>query len=211
MKTVSLSGSLRENVGKKDAKKHRVEGKIPCVLYGGKEQVHFVADDKLFRKIIFTPEVYLVKLVIAGNEYDTIIQDLQFHPVTDRILHVDFLEIMPDKPVTIGVPVKLTGVAPGVLKGGKLITKMRKLKVKALSKDLPDSVTLSIDALDIGDSVKVGDVKRDNILFLDSPASVIVGVRTARAVVEEVPAGEVAAEEGATEGAEAKEGEAEKK
>jgi|ERR1035438_1194749 large subunit ribosomal protein L25 len=207
MKTVSLSGSLRENVGKKDAKKQRVENKIPCVLYGGKEQIHFAADDKLFRKIIFTPEVYLVKLNIAGTEHDTIIQDVQYHPVTDRILHADFLELPADKPVTIAIPVKMEGTAPGVLKGGRFIYKMRKLKIKAMAKDLPDYIMISIDSLEIGDSVKVSDVKRDDVTFLDPPNSVILGVRTARAVVEEVSAGGVVAEEGAA----AAEGGAEKK
>ena len=197
MKTVSLSGSLRENVGKKDAKKHRVEGKIPCVLYGGKEQIHFVVDDKLFRKIIFTPEVYLVKLEIRGTHHDTIIQDVQYHPVTDRILHADFLELPADKPVTIAIPVKIEGTAPGVLKGGRFIFKMRKLKIKAMAKDLPDYIMIGIDTLEIGDSIKVSDIKRDDVTFLDPPNSVIVGVRTARAVIEEVPAGEVVTEEGA--------------
>jgi large subunit ribosomal protein L25 len=209
MKTVSLSGSLRENVGKKDAKKHRAEGKIPCVLYGGKEQIHFVADDKLFRKIIFTPEVYLVNLHIGDQVFETLIQDVQFHPVTDKILHVDFLQILPDKPVTIGVPVKVEGTAPGILKGGKFLMKLRKLKIKALSKDLPDSVLLNISGLDIGDSIKVSDISRDNITFLDGPNNVVVGVRTARTVVEEVPG--VPAAEGAAAEGEKKEGEPEKK
>jgi large subunit ribosomal protein L25 len=197
MKTVSLSGSLRENVGKKDAKKHRVDGKIPCVLYGGKEQIHFVVDDKPFRKIVFTPEVYLVKVNIAGTDHDTIIQDVQYHPVTDRILHVDFLELPADKPVTIAIPVKMEGTAPGVLKGGRFIFKMRKLKIKAMAKDLPDYIMISIDNLEIGDSVKVSDIARPDVTFLDPPNSVILGVRTARAVVEEVPAAGVVAEEGA--------------
>jgi len=202
MKTVSLSGSLRENVGKKDAKKHRVEGKIPCVLYGGKEQIHFVVDDKQFRKLIFTPEVYLVKLGIGGTEHDTIIQDVQYHPVTDRILHADFLELQADKPVSIAIPVKIEGTAPGVLKGGRFIFKMRKLKIKAMAKDFPDYISIGIDTLEIGDSVKVSDIKRDDVAFLDPPNSVIVGVRTARAVIEEVPAGEVVTEEGAEAAAE---------
>jgi len=197
MKTVSLSGTPRAYVGKKDAKKQRVENKIPCVLYGGKEQIHFAVDDKLFRKIVFTPEVYLVKLDITGIQHDTIIQDVQYHPVTDRILHVDFLELPADKPVTIAIPVKMEGTAPGVLKGGRFIFKMRKLKIKAMAKDLPDYIMISIDNLEIGDSVKVSDIKRDDVTFLDPANSVILGVRTARAVVEEVPAGGVVAEEGA--------------
>jgi large subunit ribosomal protein L25 len=205
MKTVSLSGSPRENVGKKDAKRSRREGQIPCVMYGGKEQIHFTADDKGFRKIIFTPEVCLVKIEIGGKEHNTIVQDVQYHPVTDKILHVDFLEIFPDKPVTIGVPVKVEGTAPGVLKGGKLITKMRKLKIKALPEYLPDNIHVSIDNLDIGDSVKVSNIELENITLLDSPNGVIVGVRTARTVVEEVPAAEAAAE-GAAEGAAAEGG-----
>ncbi|MCX6246657.1 MAG: 50S ribosomal protein L25/general stress protein Ctc [Bacteroidetes bacterium] len=213
MKQVSLSGSLRENVGKKDAKKHRKEGNVPCVMYGGKEQIHFVASDKAFRKLIFTPEVYIVNLEIAGKTYNTVIQDVQYHPVTDNILHIDFLEIQPEKPVNIGVPVKVIGTAPGVLKGGKLILKTRKLKILALMQHLPDEITVSIDPLDIGDSVKVKDLAVENITFMDSPNTIIVGVRTARVLVEETPGAEGASAEGAApaEGAEkGKEGEGEK-
>lgn len=206
MKTVSLSGSPRESVGKKDAKKHRKEGNIPCVMYGGKEQIHFVASDKAFRKLIFTPEVYIVNLDIAGKNHNTVIQDIQYHPVSDNILHVDFLEIQPEKPVTISVPVKVTGTAPGVLKGGKLILKTRKLKIQALMQYLPDDITVSIDPLDIGDSVKVKDLSIENISFMDPPSTVIVGVRTARVLVEETPAEGAAAEGAAAEGAEPAEG-----
>jgi len=206
MKQVSLSGSPRENVGKKDAKKHRKEGNVPCVMYGGKEQIHFVASDKAFRKLIFTPEVYIVNLDIAGKTYNTVIQEVQFHPVTDNILHVDFLEIQPEKPVSIGVPVKIIGTAPGVLKGGKLILKSRKLKIQALMQNLPDEITVSIDPLDIGDSVKVKDLAIENLTFMDSPNTVIVGVRTARVLVEETPAEGVVVEGAAVEGAEPAEG-----
>jgi large subunit ribosomal protein L25 len=214
MKQVSLSGSLRENVGKKDAKKHRKEGNVPCVMYGGKEQIHFVAGDKAFRKLIFTPEVCIVSLEVDGKKFNTVIQEVQYHPVTDNILHIDFLEILPEKPVTIGVPVKVIGTAPGVLKGGKLVLKTRKLKLQALMQHLPDEITVSIDPLDIGDSVKVKDLNIENITFLDSPNTVIVGVRTARVLVEETPGAEGAAVAGAApaEGAEkGKEGEGEKK
>jgi len=208
MKTVSLSGSPRENVGKKDAKKNRREGKVPCVLYGGEEQIHFVVEEKPLRKIVYTPEVYIVSLNIGGKVHDTIIQDAQYHPVTDNFLHVDFLEIMPDKQVTIAVPVKAEGTPTGVLKGGRFINKMRKLKIKALAKDLPDFIPINTDKLDIGDSIKVMDIHLENVTFLDSPNSVIVGVRTARAVVEEAVPGAPGAEgaaEGAVEGGEKKE------
>ncbi len=218
MKTVSLSGTPRAYVGKKDAKKHRKEGNIPCVMYGGKEQIHFVASDKAFRKLIFTPEVCIVNLDIEGNTFNTVIQDVQYHPVSDNILHVDFLEIQPEKPVNISVPVKIIGTAPGVLKGGKLILKSRKLKIQALMQYLPDEITVSIDPLDIGDSVKVKDLVIENITFMDSPNTIIISVRTARVLVEETPA-EGAVVEGAepvegaapAEGAEkAKEGKGEK-
>ena len=189
MKTVSLSGSLRENVGKKDAKMHRKEFKVPCVLYGGKEQVHFVADEKALMKIMHTPVAYIFELTVGKHKHSTIVQDVQYHPVTDRMLHVDFMEIIPEKPVTIGIPIKVSGVAPGVLRGGRLVKKMRKLVVKALVQNLPDEIPLSIDKLEIGDSVKVSDMVLENVTFLDPASSVILGVRTARAVVEEVVPG----------------------
>lgn len=197
MKTVSLSGSLRENVGKKDARKNRRDFKVPCVMYGGKEQVHFTADEKTLMKIMHTPVAHIIELDVNGKVHPTIVQDVQYHPVTDRLLHVDFLQILPEKPVVISVPVKITGTAPGVLRGGKLIKKMRKLKIKALMPSLPDDITLSIDNLEIGDSIKVSDLKMDNVNFLDPATNVIVGVRTARAVVEETAPGT----EGATEAA----------
>ncbi|MDP1623170.1 MAG: 50S ribosomal protein L25 [Bacteroidales bacterium] len=189
MKKVSLSGSLRENVGKKDAKMHRREFKVPCVLYGGKEQVHFVAEEKALMKIMHTPVAYIFDLNIGGQTYSTIVQDVQYHPVTDRMLHVDFMEVMPEKPVTIGIPIKISGVAPGVLRGGRLIKKMRKLVIKALVQHLPDELAVTINGLEIGDSVKVSDMVLENVTFLDPPNSVILGVRTARAVVEEVAPG----------------------
>jgi large subunit ribosomal protein L25 len=197
MKTVSLSGTPRAYVGKKDAKRQRREGMVPCVMYGRNEQVSFITGEKNFRKIIFTPEVYIVKLDIGGEVHDTIIQDVQYHPVTDHILHVDFLELIPDKPVIISVPVKLTGTSSGVLKGGKLNAKMRKVKVKAMIDDLPDDVVLDISNLEIGDSIKISSLQKDKMKFLDPPNSVIVGVRTARAIVEEVPGAEAVAAEAA--------------
>ena len=194
MKTVSLSGSLRENVGKKDAKMHRKEFKVPCVMYGGKEQIHFVADEKALMKIMHTPIAYIFELSVDGKKHSTIVQDVQYHPVTDRMLHVDFMQIIPEKPVIIGIPIKVIGVAPGVLRGGRLIKKMRKLVIKALVQHLPDEITVSIDGLEIGDSVKVSDMVLENVTFLDPASNVIVGVRTARSVVEDaVPGAEGAA------------------
>jgi large subunit ribosomal protein L25 len=201
MKTVSLSGSLRENVGKKDAKKHRREGKVPCVIYGGEKQIHLAIEEKSFKKIIFTPEVYLVNIKVDGKEYLTILQDIQYHPVTDNILHADFLEIISGKPVTIAVPVKIEGVAPGVLQGGRLVKKLRKLKVSGLVESLPEFIMLNIDKLDIGNSIRVKDVVYKNLTFLDTPNAVIVAVKTARGLSEEEIAEEEAAEAAAAEAA----------
>jgi large subunit ribosomal protein L25 len=197
MKSVSISGSPRENVGKKDAKKHRKEGLVPCVLYGGTEQVHFVTEEVSFKKLVFSPEAYTVKLNVGNKDYHAILQDIQYHPVNDKILHADFLEIFEDRPVTIHIPVKVTGVSEGVLKGGKLIQKLRKLKIKALPVYLPDDITVDISPLEIGDSIRVSDIKKENISFLDAPGAVIVGVRVTRVVVEEVPVAAAATAEGA--------------
>lgn len=214
MKTVSMSGALRAHVGKKDAKKSRREGKVPCVLYGGKEQIKFVMDEKFFTKILFTDEVYLLKINIDSKEYDAVLQDIQYHPVTDKVLHADFLEILPGKKVTIAIPVKVEGVAPGVLSGGKLNKKLRKIKIKGLVEDLPDFVTVNINELNIGDSIKVKDVKNDKLEFLDMASSVIVSVKTARGATAEEAAEDAAAAAKAAESAEAsavkKEGEEKK-
>ena len=198
MKTVSLSGSLRENVGKKDAKKNRREGKVPCVLYGGKEQIHFQMDEKAFTKIVFTPEVYILKISIDGKEHDAIMQDIQYHPVTDVILHADFLEINLENPISIGLPIKLTGSSIGALQGGKLIQKLRRIRVKGLVEDLLEFLEIDITELSIGDSIKIRDLKLDKLELLDPANSVIVRVRTARVIEEEVEE-----EEEGEEGAEA--------
>ena len=185
MKTVSISGSLRENVGKKDAKKNRKLGKIPCVTYGGKEQIHFTVDEIDFSKLIFTPEVFIINIDINGNEYTTILQDIQYHPVTDKVLHVDFLEVILGHPIIIGIPVKLEGSSQGVLKGGEFIQKLRKLKIKALPRHLPDNIVIDISDLDIGDNIRIKDIKQENLEFLDIQNAVIVGVKTARGIEEE--------------------------
>jgi len=198
MKALSNSGSLRENVGKKDAKMHRRDAKVPCVLYGGKEQIHFVATEKDFKKLVFTPEIFIVNLNINGKDYNAILQDIQYHPVSDSILHIDFLQIFDDKPVIISVPVNFTGVAPGVLKGGKLIRKIRKLKIKALPKFLPDDIVVDISELNVAGTIKVGDLLRENIHFLDPLSSVIVTIQSSRGIAgDEEPGAESKPAEGA--------------
>jgi large subunit ribosomal protein L25 len=194
MKQVSLSGSPRENVGKKDAKKHRREGKVPCVLYGGKEQTHFIIPELDFRRLIFTPDVFLVNLTVDGKEYQAVLQDVQYHPVTDKVLHADFLEVISGKPIIVGLPVKLEGTSPGVIRGGKMIKKMQKIRVKGLVEDMPEYIVVDISELEIGGSVKISDIELDKLDTLDPANSVIVRVKTAR-TIEEIE-GEEEEEEG---------------
>jgi large subunit ribosomal protein L25 len=180
MKKVSLSGSSRENVGKKDAKKSRKMGNVPCVMYGGKEQIHFEIDSFTFGKIIFTPETYLVELNIDGKVYNALLQDVQYHPVSDTALHADFLEVIPGKPIITALPIRITGNSPGVIAGGKLQQKLRKMKVRGVVENLPEEIIVNISKLKIGDSIKVKAVTTDNVEFLDIPNAVVVMVKTAR-------------------------------
>lgn len=182
MKALKLSGSLRESVGKKDAKKLRREGRVPCVLYGGKDQVQLSILEKDFKPLVFSPHTHLVEIDIDGKIYRCVLQDIQYHPVTDHILHVDFLQIFDDKPVTVSIPLEYTGVSKGVLKGGRLFRKYRKLKVNGLPGDLPDAIVVDITKLNINDSIKIEDLKRPNLTFFDPPKSVAVSIKSARAV-----------------------------
>lgn len=189
MKSVLLSGSPRANVGKKDAKALRTEQRVPCVLYGGKEQIHFSAAEADFKPLVFTSSVQTVELEVGGQKYNAILQDIQFHPISDRILHVDFLQIHDDKPVNIAIPVEITGVAPGVREGGKLVLKQRKLRVKGLLNVLPDTIKVDISNLAIGQSVRISEISVDGITFLDSPKAEIVAVSATRASRQQAEAG----------------------
>ena len=184
MKSVSISGSLRENVGKKDAKAQRAQGLIPCVVYGGSEQLQFVVEEKQFQHLLFTPEVKYVELEVGSKKFEAVVQATQWHPITDHLLHVDFLEVIEGKPVTIGIPVKITGTSPGVLRGGKLIKKIRKLTVKGLLKNIPEEITIDISNLDINDMIKVGDLVVPNLTLIENPGTLIVNIASTRNVVE---------------------------
>lgn len=187
MKSVLIKGQNRESLGKKDSKKLRNEQLVPCVLYGGDQPVHFSAAFSDFRSIIYTPNVYLIDLDIEGKTYKAIIKATQWHSVEEQLLHVDFLLVKDDKPVKIDIPVKTIGMAAGMRQGGKLKTNIRKLKVKALAKYLPDIIELNIEELGIGQSIKVGDLNYENLEFLDTKSNVIVTVevtRAARAAME---------------------------
>lgn len=182
MKSIAISGSPRENVGKRDAKELRYEGKVPAVLYGGKNQIHFSVSATDLKSLVYTPEVSFVALEVAGVKAQAIIQDVHFHPLTDLPLHVDFLELDEKKPVVMQIPVKLTGTSPGVKTGGKLIQKLRKLRVKALPKDMPQYVEVSISKLEVGKSVGVGELKFDNFKVINNPEDTIVSVTMSRAL-----------------------------
>jgi large subunit ribosomal protein L25 len=191
MKSVALFGHARTDVGKVSTKALREEGKVPCVLYGGTDHVHFSMYEPDFKLLVYTPNTYKVKLDIDGKEYRAILKDIQFHPVNDSIVHADFLEIHEDKAVEIGIPVKLVGNSIGVRQGGKLVVKSKKLKVKALPSQLPDFIEVNIDTLEIGKSIKVADITATaGITLLDSPNNPVVSVNTTRAAQEAAKAEE---------------------
>lgn len=181
MKTVSLSGSSRANVGKTDAAALRAKGQVPCVLYGGNDQTHFYADERAFKPIIYTPEVSIVEINVDGKKTNAILQAAQFHKITDKLIHVDFLEIIDGKPVTVELPVKIVGQSEGVKKGGKLGVKMRKLKVRGLVNKLPDYIELNIEKLDIGQAIAVGDIQIEGVSMLNAKNITVVGVSATRA------------------------------
>ncbi|MGB0914884.1 MAG: 50S ribosomal protein L25 [Crocinitomicaceae bacterium] len=203
MKKAQLSGSVRASVGKKDNSALRSAGKVPCVLYGSGEQTHFSVRSVDIEKLIFSPDVYQVELDIDGKKAMAIIQDKQMHPVKDKPVHIDFLELNDKKPVKVSLPVRTTGAAPGVMNGGKLRQPYRMLRVTGLPGDLPDAITIDISKLRIGHSIRISDINVDGIEFREPANAVVLGVKMARgAVAEDEEEGE---EEAAEEGAEAAE------
>lgn len=182
MKSIAISGSLRENVGKRDAKELRYQGKVPAVLYGGKEQYHFSVSAADLKPAIYTPDVHFIDIDIDGKKFQAILQDAQFHPLTDQVRHVDFLELNDGKEVVLNIPIKLTGASPGVKAGGKLVQKLRNLRVKALPKDLPQYIEVGIDTLEVGHSVRVENVNVNNGRVLNNQDDTIVSVIMSRAL-----------------------------
>ncbi len=186
MKTLAISVQEREKAGKKNTRALRNQGNVPCVLYGGEKQVTFYAHENDFRKLVYTRDTFLVKLNINGKETRAVMQDIQFHPVTDKILHIDFLEVFDDKPVTVSLPVILEGIAKGVKNGGNLLFRRPKIITKGLVSNLPDAIKLNIEDLSIGMFLYIRDISIQGCEFLAPPSSVVVGVKTARTVIEEV-------------------------
>ncbi|MGY8931559.1 MAG: 50S ribosomal protein L25/general stress protein Ctc [Flavobacteriales bacterium] len=196
MKSLAISVKKRENVGKANSKALRNQGKVPCVLYGGETQVCFYAHENDLRKLVYTSDIFLIDLDVEGTKTSCILQDIQFHPVTDKILHIDFLEVFADKEVTVEIPVVLKGMAIGVRNGGNLLTRRNKIITRAIPGNLPDAIEIDISELQIGMFVYIKDLKSDKYSFLASDNSVVVGVKTARAAIEEEVVEEVEGEEG---------------
>lgn len=204
MKSITIKGSQREIVGKVATKALRNAGKVPCVLYGGDKAIHFSANELAFSKLVYTPNVYTATVELEnGEKYEAILQDIQFHPVTDKILHVDFYQLFEDKEITMEIPVKLTGNAPGIVAGGVLRFPYRRLRIKALPTNLPDFISLDISNLEIGDKIFIKEVISDEFSILHPEDTVICQVSIARAaIVDEVEDEEGEDEEGTTEGEE---------
>ena len=202
MKSLAISVKSRDNVGKSNTRALRNQGNVPCVLYGGEKQVCFYAHENDFRKLVYTPDVFIVELNIDGETKRAIMQDIQFHPVTDKILHIDFLEVFNDKEVTVSIPVILNGLAIGVRNGGNLMFRRRKIITRGLVENLPDSIEINIEDIKIGQFIYIKDIEVEGCEFLAPASSVVVGVKTSRAVIEEEDEEEGEGEEG-EEGAEA--------
>ena len=199
MKSITITGTKRENVGKKATKALRDAELVPCVVYGEQDPIAFSTDEKTLGKLVYTPEAHTVELIVEGQTVQAVLQDIQYHPLTDKILHVDFYQLRDDKPVVMEVPVRVEGRSRGVVAGGVLRQPYRKVRVKALPGNLPDEVVIDITPLRIGMKVYVGDVKTKDFTLMHPDNTVIVAVRTARTAIKGADADD---DEEETEGAE---------
>lgn len=197
MKTLAISAKVRNGTGKIDSKALRNQGNVPCVLYGGEKQVCFYAHENDFRNLVYTPDVFIVELDIEGEKYRAVMQDLQFHPVTEKLLHLDFLEIFDDKEVTVTIPVHLKGNAVGIRDGGILSFRRRKIITRAIPGNLPDYIEINIADVEIGQSIFIKDLRNEKYTFLAPDNAVVVGVRVARELIIEEEEEEIEGEEGA--------------
>lgn len=186
MKKFEIKGTARQALGKKDTRILRAQDLVPCVLYGGDAPVHFYAPEGDFRKIVYTPKVYQAELNIDGKIYNAFMQELQFHPVTDKLLHIDFLQIRDKKAIKIDLPVRLDGYAKGIQQGGRLKANLRTLKVKGIFKNLPDEIVIDVTDLGISESIRVGDIVADGFEIMNNksvPVATVVVTRAARAAM----------------------------
>ena len=200
MKSITINGSKRESVGKKSTKALRNAGQVPCVIYGGDKPVHFSAEELAFSKLVYTPNAHTVVIALGSDTLNAVLQDIQFHPVTDRILHVDFYQLFDDKEIAMNIPVNLIGKSPGVANGGSLMRNKRKLRVKALPSNLPDFIEADISPLKIGSKLYITELVNENYNFLHPDNTVVCQVKRSRVTIEEEEE-ELEAEEGTVEGA----------
>ncbi len=184
MKSITIKGSERESVGKVATKALRNAGQVPCVLYGGNQAVHFSAEEIAFKNLVYTPNAHTVVIDLGEKKFEAVLQDIQLHPVSDKILHIDFFQLFEDKEVTMEVPVKVTGVSPGVLLGGVLRLNQRKLKVKALPKNLPDYVEANISSMEMGNKMYVTALASEDYKLLHPDNTVVAQVRISRAAMK---------------------------
>jgi large subunit ribosomal protein L25 len=181
MKTFQLSGVGRADLGKKAAKAIRQEDAIPCVLYGGESVLHFTVTQDAVRHLIYSPEIFVVEVSVEDKKFNAILKDLQFHPVTDKLLHIDFLQVFEEKPIVIEVPVALEGLAEGVKQGGKLSLEIRKLRVKALYANVPEKLTINVSSLGLGKTIQVGALDFANLELMNAKNAVVCAVKLTRA------------------------------
>ncbi|MGL2962855.1 50S ribosomal protein L25/general stress protein Ctc [Flavobacterium sp. RSB2_4_14] len=184
MKSITIKGSERESVGKVATKALRDAGMVPCVIYGGNQPVHFAAEEKAFKSLVYTPNAHTVVVDLGGKSANVILQDIQFHPVSDKILHIDFFELNENKEIIMEVPVKVTGTSPGVLLGGDLRLNQRRLKVKALPKNLPDFVEANISELEMGNKLYVTKLEAKNFKLMHPDNTVVAQVKISRAAMK---------------------------
>ena len=200
MKSITINGSKRESVGKKSTKALRNAGQVPCVIYGGDKPVHFSAEELAFSKLVYTPNAHTVVIALGSDTVNAVLQDIQFHPVTDRILHIDFYQLFDDKEIAMNIPVNLIGKSPGVANGGSLMRNKRKLRVKALPTNLPDFIEADISLLKIGSKLYITELANESFKFLHPDNTVVCQVKRSRVTIEEDEE-ELEAEEGTVEGA----------
>ncbi|MBU4538816.1 MAG: 50S ribosomal protein L25/general stress protein Ctc [Weeksellaceae bacterium] len=180
MKSITIQGTKRESVGKKSTKALRDAELVPCVVYGGAETLNFSAEERSFKGLVYTPEAHTVSIEVDGKTIPAVLQDIQFHPLTDKILHADFYQLDENKPVVMEVPVRITGRSKGVVAGGAMRQSFRKLKLKALPANLPDEIVVDVTPLKIGNKLYVGDIKTNNFTFMHPDNAVVVAVKMSR-------------------------------
>jgi len=192
MKSIEIKGTARQELGKKSAKELRAQDLVPCVIYGGETPVHFYAHENEFRKIVYTPKVFQIDLEIDGKKYNAFMQDLQFDPVSDKLIHIDFLQVRENVKVKIDLPVRLDGYAKGIQQGGRLKSNLRTLSVKGYPKNFPDEIAIDVTELGLGESIRVGDIKSEGIDILNQksvPVATVVVTRAARAAMADTGKG----------------------